>query len=98
MKKSIYKYINLLFRFAIGVLAVWFIYIKLKEDIIDKGDLIRIADINITLIIFTVLLLFVNWGLEALKWRFANRRIDSMSILKAYKLIKLIKFIKLKAY
>jgi len=87
LKKPIrYKYINLLLRFIIGVVAVWFIYKKLNTNFIDNLNQIDITDLNWSLILLTISLLFVNWGMEAIKWRFAIRGIEKITISKAFKL------------
>lgn len=87
MKNSIpYKYINLLFRFAIGLAAVWFIYFKLSSEFVQNWSAIKLAEINWNLITLTIFLLFVNWGIEALKWRFAIQKLHKISIIKAIRL------------
>lgn len=84
LKNSIlYKYINLLFRFTIGVGAVWFIYVKLNSDFLDSLEGIKL---NWSFLILTIFLLFVNWGIEALKWRFAIKDIYEISFIKALRL------------
>ena len=87
LKNSIlYKYINLLFRFAIGAVAVWFIYTKLSSDFIGNLNEIKFNDLNLSFLIMTMVLLFVNWGVEALKWRFAIQDIHNVSFIKALRL------------
>lgn len=87
MKNSIlYKYINLLLRFVIGVVAVCFVYIKLKDDFILNVNNLKLEDQNFSLIFITSLLMFVNWGIEALKWRFSIRKTEQITILKALNL------------
>ncbi|MGB0882523.1 MAG: lysylphosphatidylglycerol synthase domain-containing protein [Vicingaceae bacterium] len=84
MKNSIlYKYINLLSRFAIGIVAVWFIYSRIKDDFILNTVKLSTEEINFTLILVTSILLFCNWGIEALKWRFAIRNVEQLTIFKA---------------
>lgn len=87
MKNSTpYKYINLLFRFAIGIVAVWFIYSKLNSDFNENISHINFSEVNWNLIVFTVFLLFINWGIEAAKWRFAIQKIHIITIIKAIRL------------
>lgn len=83
-KTLLYKYINLLLRFAIGVVAVWFIYIKINNEFIEHLDF---KNVNVGLILIIILLLFANWGLEALKWKFAIRSVEKISFIKAFKII-----------
>ena len=87
LKNSIlYKYINLLFRFAIGAIAVWFIYTKLSSDLIGNLNKIKFSDLNLIFLSATIILLFVNWGVEALKWRFSIQDIHNISFIKALRL------------
>ena len=83
---KLYKYINLLLRNLIGLFAIWFIYIKLKDNFLIGFQKINNEEINYRLIIIAVLLLFVNWGLEAKKWQYAVRDIQKITVLKAFKL------------
>ena len=83
---KLYKYINLLFRIIIGVAAVWFIYIKLKDNFILNLQHANIEDVNYALIVLAVLMVFINWGIEAVKWRYAIRKVEKISFLKAFKI------------
>ena len=83
---KLYKYINLLLRNLIGLFAIWFIYIKLKDNFLIGFQKINIAEINYSLLVVAFLLLFVNWGLEAIKWQYAVRDIQKITVLKAFKL------------
>ncbi|PCJ24420.1 MAG: hypothetical protein COA97_09890 [Flavobacteriales bacterium] len=83
---NLYKYINLLLRIIIGVAAVWFIYIKLNDDFIIQFQQISLDNINYSLIVVVILMLFVNWGVEAMKWRYAIRSLEMISIFKSFKL------------
>ena len=87
LKNSIlYKYINLLFRFTIGIVAVWFIYSKLNSTFIENWNIIKSDELNWKLLIMTITLLFVNWGIEALKWRFAIQDFYKIGFIKALRL------------
>jgi len=87
LKKSIlYKYINLLFRFSIGALAVWYIYTKLNSDFFINLKDFKLDALSFRLLLLTIILLFVNWGIEALKWRFAIHQIYKLSFIKALRL------------
>jgi len=83
---KLYKYINLLLRNLIGVFAICFIYIKLKDNFLIGFQKINNAEINYSLLVVAFLLLFVNWGLEAIKWQYAVRDIQKITVLKAFKL------------
>lgn len=83
-KPLLYKYINLLIRFIIGAVAVWFIYIKLHNSFIEKLKVFKIE--NFIIIGFVIILMFANWGLEALKWKFVIRKTEKIDFLKAFRL------------
>ncbi|SEA19000.1 lysylphosphatidylglycerol synthase domain-containing protein [Pedobacter hartonius] len=69
---------------AIVVFAFWFIYNKLStnNNLKDfKNILARIPAPEITAVLsFVVSLMFLNWGLEALKWRRLLRHIEQISL------------------
>lgn len=81
------KTISYLLKAAIIVLAFWFIYRKLSdnESLGTFGDLLKdISQPEVTLVLGTVcLLMFVNWGLEALKWKKLILRIERISLWRA---------------
>jgi len=83
--KKLYKYINLLVRLSIGIAAVWFIYIKLKKNFVYNLLLIDIVNINYTLISLGFLLMFLNWGIEAFKWKYSIKKIQNISFKTAFK-------------
>jgi len=88
LKKSLlYKYINLLFRFTVGAAAVWFIYVKINTDFVTNLYSLDFDKLNLGLLFITTILLFLNWGIEALKWRYAIKDIHVISFIKAIRLI-----------
>lgn len=68
---------------------MWFVVTKVnnQKNLIEFEHLIHQIDpLTIRLILFAVvLLMFVNWFLEVIKWRFLSRRIEKLSIWKATK-------------
>jgi uncharacterized protein (TIRG00374 family) len=80
-----YKYINLLLRFIIGVLAVYFIYVKIEATFLNDIKNIAINDVNYFYLIVTICLLFLNWGLEAIKWKYTIRNTEIITFIKAFK-------------
>jgi uncharacterized membrane protein YbhN (UPF0104 family) len=78
-----YKYINLLIRFVIGAIAVYFIYFRIAEDFYK----IETKNIDLFILGIVLILMFLNWGIEAVKWRFTIRNIEEISIFKSFKLI-----------
>jgi uncharacterized membrane protein YbhN (UPF0104 family) len=83
-KTRSYKYINLLFRLVIGLGAIWFIYYKVQDDFIDNVANLNSIDINYLALAFV--LIFVNWGIEAFKWRYSIRTTSQISFPKAFNL------------
>jgi len=69
---------------AIVVFAFWFIYNKLSANtnLKDfKNILVRIPAMEITAVLSLVVsLMFLNWGLEALKWKRLLRHIEQISL------------------
>lgn len=86
-KSTLYKYINLLFRFTIGIVAVWFIYVKLNSEFIKNWSSIKFDELDWSLLVLTTVLLLLNWGIEASKWRFAIRNHHKVSFLRAFRLV-----------
>ena len=84
---KLYKYINLLTRIVIGILAILFILFKIKDDFLINYEQVKSDEINYGLIVITALLLFFNWGLEALKWQYGIRKIESISFFKSFKIV-----------
>ena len=68
---------------------MWFVVTKVnnQKNLIEFEHLIHQIDpLTIRLILIAVvLLMFVNWFLEVIKWRFLSRRIEKLSIWKATK-------------
>ncbi len=82
-----YKYINLLLRFVIGAIAVYFIYTRIEEDFLIHFYKIEPNKINLFILGIVLLLMILNWGIEAVKWRYTIRSVIDISVLKAFKLI-----------
>lgn len=83
--KKLYKYINLLLRYTIGVLAVGFIYYRLKDEFVDQLQFLRLSSINYILLFIVLILMFFNWGIESIKWKFAIKKIENITFVKAFK-------------
>ncbi|MBL4593272.1 MAG: flippase-like domain-containing protein, partial [Flavobacteriales bacterium] len=83
---NLYKYINLLLRIIIGVVAIGYIFIKLKDEFFLNLQVINGQNIIYSAIVITIFLLFVNWGIEAFKWRYAISKVERISFKKAFKL------------
>ena len=81
------KIFSIVFKAAILLLAFWFIYHKLSdnENILSFNKLISSLDSQkVWLILFVIfLLMFLNWFLESLKWKFLIQKVEKISTWKA---------------
>ncbi|RZJ74118.1 MAG: hypothetical protein EOO47_21655, partial [Flavobacterium sp.] len=81
------KILSILIKAAIVVFAFWFIYHKLvaNENLENFGSLLKgISQLEIFSIIgLVVLLMFVNWFLEAAKWKRLMRQIEAIGFYRA---------------
>ena len=82
-KSKLYKHFNLLFQVVIAVVAIYIIYIKLKDEL-RVFNTHNIA-IDYKYMLYAFLLLFINWGLEALKWKLAIKRTLKLTFRNAFK-------------
>jgi hypothetical protein len=81
------KILSYILKTAIVFFAFWFIYLKLsKSDNLREFShlLTEISNGEIYLVLgLVVCLMFVNWGLEALKWRRLLAKVEQISIWKS---------------
>lgn len=87
MTASHRKLYNNLVKIAILILAGFFIYKKLTDNTNLSNFSKLISSLPASKIILTLLsvfmLMFVNWTLEALKWRFLLKKIEKIKVAKA---------------
>ena len=88
MNKKSNTLLSLCIKTAIAGVSIWFIYYKVfnKDHIADYiATYHSILNNNhlIFLLIVVVLLMFINWGLEALKWKMMVKKIEEISFIKA---------------
>lgn len=83
IKPKLYKYFNLLFQVVIVAVAIYIIYTKLKGEFITNN--ILGMKIGYKYMLFAFLLLFLNWGMEALKWKLALKYTVKLTFWKAFK-------------
>lgn len=89
LTKTQRKYLNILIKLAIVALAMWFVISKVSnqkslhefQQLINKIDPTTMRII----IVVVVMLMFVNWFLEVVKWKFLIRKIEKLSVWKATK-------------
>lgn len=84
---KLYKYINLLLRIVIGLLAIIFIYYKIEQNFNQEIVRIKQTEIYYSYLFVAFFLLFVNWGIESFKWKYTIKAIDSITFLKAFKYV-----------
>lgn len=89
MTKNQKKYLNILIKLTIVGLAFWFVYSKVnnQKNLTAFKNLVEGLDntvLNITLIV-VVLLMFANWSLEIVKWKYLTAGIEKISFWKATK-------------
>jgi len=83
------KYLNILIKVGIVALAMWFVFSKVsnQNNLLAFKKLIQ--DIDHTtmwfIIVVVFLLMFLNWFLEVVKWKFLARKIEELSLWKATK-------------
>ena len=79
------KYYNILLRGAIIIITYYYIYrhVLYKES---AGNILSVLYEEFSAFRCTVLiiLMFMNWGVEAIKWKFLIKKIEKLSFIKAY--------------
>lgn len=80
---NVKKIVITLIKFLIGILSLGIIYYKLKTDFtVDK--LVLLSDVAFTIkgmiyVIVCILLIPVNWGIEAYKWKIITQPVEKIS-------------------
>jgi len=74
-------------RILIGIIAFVFIYLKLKDGLSSYYTPYFVGDVNVRLLLLVCLLCFLNWGIEAYKWKILISGIVKISWLKSLRLI-----------
>lgn len=87
MTQQAKKWFSILLKVAVAVFASWFIYIKLTDNNDLRkfiGLLSSLPKLEIWVVLSVlVLLMFANWGLEAIKWKRLIRQIETISLWRA---------------
>ena len=85
------KTLSFLIKIGIVVFSLYFLYkeLVLKNDIVnfDKRLFFKLITDNIILIVIVLFLMFLNWFLEALKWRYMISKIEKVSIYTSLKAV-----------
>ena len=83
-KKILYKSISLFLKVLIATGSLWYIYLKVFQQNNFKS-LFLFNSSKIYLLILTILLMFVNWSLEAAKWKMLVSRIENQTFFQSLK-------------
>ncbi len=92
MRKKWRKTYNYLLRAIIILASYGFIYYELFHKR-DLNEIVQVfkdqwqTDFFFVILAIVVLLIFVNWGIEAKKWQFLIRKIEKVSFSDAYKAV-----------
>ena len=92
MNTKVRKLLNFLLQLIIILLAYWFIYRELfqKRDILQVVKILKDQFINrafLYFLIYIFLLMFVNWGLEAQKWKYLIGKFEHISFFQSFKAV-----------
>jgi uncharacterized membrane protein YbhN (UPF0104 family) len=82
-----YKVISLLIKIIIFTFSFWFIFHKLKTTSLQIDIKPAFNNVNGSLLVLTFFLMFINWGLEAFKWKYLIRSLEKITFQSAYKSI-----------
>ncbi len=78
------KAISFLLKISIVALALFFLYDQLKSNIsfkqFDLNNIFLILKNNFLVLVLVIFLMFLNWFVESLKWRFLISKIEKVSI------------------
>lgn len=89
-KNTVYKGISLFIKLSIVIASLFYIYYKIfcrndiSEIVNSFKDSIHLASVRLYLFM-AFLLVFFNWGIESLKWKFLIRKLEEISFWNAYK-------------
>lgn len=85
------KYLSIIIKIVIVFFSFYFIYHQLVEnksfEELDISVLIDTVKKNKVYLVGVILMMFLNWLVEALKWRYMISKIENISIMTAYRAI-----------
>ena len=92
MKFRYYKIVNFIIKTTVVIAVFGFIYKQIfyKEDLDSIQRLLNnmmSSPGDVLLLFLAILLMLVNWGLEAIKWKILIRKIEKISFLRSLKAI-----------
>lgn len=85
------KYLSIIIKIVIVFFSFYFIYHQLVEnksfEELDISVLIDTVKKNKVYLVGVIFMMFLNWLVEALKWRYMISKIENISIMTAYRAI-----------
>ena len=85
------KYLSIIIKIVIVFFSFYFIYHQLVEnksfEELDISVLIDTVKKNKVYLVGVILMMFLNWLVEALKWRYMIRKIENISIMTSYRAV-----------
>ena len=85
------KYLSIIIKIVIVFFSFYFIYHQLVEnksfEELDISVLIDTVKKNKVYLVGVILMMFLNWLVEALKWRYMISKIENISIMTAFRAI-----------
>ncbi|HEX8514673.1 MAG TPA: lysylphosphatidylglycerol synthase domain-containing protein [Bacteroidia bacterium] len=83
----VYKVTSLLIKTAILIFSLWYIFNKLNSEFLKLNFSEAIQGNGMILLLLTFFLMFINWGLEAAKWRILVSSLEKISLAEALKAV-----------
>jgi len=82
---KLYKYIERLLKLGISITAFYFIYHQFynKSSVINLSTMPEYSFKNLFLILFCLVLMTINWGIDAFKWKILLQPITNISFRKS---------------
>jgi len=85
------KTIGFLLKIGIVALALFFLYhqltVKSGLEAISLDDILLCITNNFPVVILVILMMFLNWFLEALKWRFLISKVEKISVRRSVRAV-----------
>lgn len=84
IEKRFHKVISLFIKTAILIISFYYIFTKINAAGSNFNYFEIIQSPNKNQLYFTIILLFINWGLESLKWKILISKFENISFLKSF--------------
>ncbi|MGB0888018.1 MAG: lysylphosphatidylglycerol synthase domain-containing protein [Vicingaceae bacterium] len=73
-------------RLIIGTIAVLFIFFRVKNDFLIAVNNLDLNHVDLFSLGLALVLMFVNWAIEAVKWKYSISDAEKVTVLKSFKL------------